>query len=652
MRLMYENGAYYTLSSFEEKDIAKQAGFRWDPGAKRWYTKDPEKARKLAQYAVDAQVRTSLEQVHQDREATKAMSRAATADLDVPVPEGLHLLPFQKAGVQFLLNKNRVLLADQMGLGKTIQAIGLLNSLPKMHRVLVVCPASLRLNWQREMQRWDVHAYTIGIANGSHWPCQGQEVTIINYDILTKHTGPLAAQWQCLIVDESHYGKNPKAQRSIALYTIKADRAIFLTGTPILNRPVEIWPALHYLDPGAWQNFFYFGKRYCDAHQEAVARRKIVWNFSGASHLEELQDKLRSTIMLRRLKQDVLTELPPKTRQVIEVPPNGLSGLVAHEQAMLARHMDVMVTLKAEVELAKASEDPDAYDQAVERLRNGMAVAFTEVATVRHATAVAKIPFVVEHLQNVLESEAKVVVWCHHHDVVAGIAAAFPEGSYVVFTGETPMKARQEAVDRFQNDPSCRLFIGSIAAAGVGITLTAASHEVFAELDWVPANITQAEDRCHRIGTVNPVLIQHLVLDGSLDATMAKTLVRKQEIIDRALDTEREELHIPLLPLSPQEEGTIFPSAKTVAQEAPGLSPATIALVHQGLQMLAGVCDGARRLDGAGFSKIDTHIGRSLAGALRLTPKQAVLGLRLIRKYKRQLPEEITMVLTTKEHNG
>jgi len=219
----------------------------------------------------------------------------------------------------------------------------------------------------------------------------------------------------------------------------------------------------------------------------------------------------------------------------------------------------------------------------------------------------------------------------------------------VKFDGRSSMQARQDAVDRFQNDPECKVFIGGIHAAGVGITLTAASIVVFGELDWTPGVISQSEDRCHRIGAVNPVLVQHIVLDGSIDATMAKTLIRKQDIIDRALDTEREELNIPLLPMKPEDEGAVFPSAKTIAKEAPDISPETIALVHEGLRMLAGMCDGARQLDGAGFSKIDTHIGHSLAGAMRLTARQAVLGLRLVRKYRRQLPEHITVVLARKE---
>jgi SWI/SNF-related matrix-associated actin-dependent regulator 1 of chromatin subfamily A len=153
----------------------------------------------------------------------------------------------------------------------------------------------------------------------------------------------------------------------------------------------------------------------------------------------------------------------------------------------------------------------------------------------RHATALAKVPLVVEHLVAALEESPKIVVFAHHRDVIAALAAEFP-GRVVTLTGNDSPEARQAAVDRFQTDPECSLFIGSITAAGLGLTLTAAAHVVFAELDWVPANMTQAEDRTHRIGQRESVLVQHIVLESSLDASMVRTLLKKQQVIDEAVD--------------------------------------------------------------------------------------------------------------------
>ena len=288
------------------------------------------------------------------------------------------------------------------------------------------------------------------------------------------------------------------------------------------------------------------------------------------------------------------------------------------------------------MELAKGGPE-DEYKHAVEALQAGARAAFTEMAKLRHDTALAKAPHVIAHIEDALEgSEGKVVLFAHHHDVVAALAEALGAQA-VVLTGETPFPARQAAVDRFQSDPACRVFIGSITAAGVGLTLTAASHVVFAELDWVPANITQAEDRLHRIGQTQAVLVQHLVLDGSLDATMARRLVDKQEVIDRALDhlTAQE----PVLPS--EEPATASTRREKIAAEAEGLTEVQVAAIHEGLQMLAGMCDGARLLDGAGFSKVDTRIGHALAECAVLSRRQAALGRHLLVKYRRQLPAEL-----------
>lgn len=477
---------------------------------------------------------------------------------------------------------------------------------------------------------------TIGIASSQEWPESG--IVIINYDILHKWQEKLqAVEWDLVIADEAHYIKNPKARRTKQVTSIKARRKVLLTGTPIVNRPVELWPLIHYLDPKRWKSFWSYAKTYCNAYYNGYG-----WDFSGASNLEDLQEKLRSTIMVRRLKADVLTELPPKRRQVIELPANGASKYIAAEQSAFSRYEEQLAKLKARVELAKACEDEEEYRQAVEALRNGARAAFDEISKLRHETALAKVPYVVAHLEDVLEAEQKVVVFAHHHDVIQSIATAF-EDIAVILTGEQSLEERQAAVDRFQNDPSCRLFVGSIQAAGVGITLTAARTVVFAELDWVPGNMTQAEDRCHRIGQQNSVLVQHLVLEGSLDASLAKTLVAKQEVIDRALDKASEITQVPLLP---QAAATETSTRKQIAEEAARLTAEQIGAIHSALRFLAEMdTDRARAINYAGFSKVDSEIGHKLAACSSLTPKQAALGRRIVLKYHRQLPEEMIALI-------
>ncbi|MHC4356630.1 MAG: C-terminal helicase domain-containing protein, partial [Planctomycetota bacterium] len=312
---------------------------------------------------------------------------------------------------------------------------------------------------------------------------------------------------------------------------------------------------------------------------------------------------------------------------------NGATKQVKAESEAASRHADKTAELQARIELAKASDDEEAYKAAVAELQEAARVMFTEMSRLRHETAVAKIPHVVEHVENAIGGSGKVVVFAHHKDVVNGLMDEFGDRA-VKLTGETPMAQRQEAVDRFQSDPTIQVFVGNIQAAGVGITLTAASHVVFAELDWVPGNITQAEDRCHRIGQTNSVLVQHLVFDESIDANMAHALTIKQDVLDRALD--RREAEVPVVPTTAKH---------ATEPKVPELSEDQVQAIHEGLQMLAGVCDGAWMRDDCGFNKIDTHIGKSLASASRLTQKQAALGYRLCRKYRRQLPEALLKTL-------
>lgn len=408
-----------------------------------------------------------------------------------------------------------------------------------------------------------------------------------------------------------------------------------MTGTPIPNRPIEGFPLFHYLAPDEFRSFFGYAKRYADAQNNGYG-----WDFSGSSNLGELQEKLRASIMVRRLKKDVLTELPAKRRAVIEISANGASKIVAAEQRAWQAHQDQIEALRIAVELAKASEDPAVYADAVDNLKEAAQAAFTEMSKLRHDTAVAKIPYVIEHLRNAIEDGSKVVAFAHHLDVIKALGDEFGSAAVSLYGGVS-MTDRQAAVDRFQSDPSCHVFIGGIIAAGVGSTLTAASHVVFAELDWVPGNVSQAEDRCHRIGQRNCVLIEHLVLEGSIDARMVHTLVAKQTVLDEALD--KEPAAEVIVPVAEEERGATESSTrKQIADAASTLTESEISEIHDKLRRIAGMCDGAQSLDGYGFNKMDAGIGHSLANCERLTSRQAALGAKLARKYRRQLGDAPT----------
>jgi SWI/SNF-related matrix-associated actin-dependent regulator 1 of chromatin subfamily A len=520
-----------------EYRMASAAGFLWDARRREYWTRDPDIAEKLKPFWGPS-VHRVFEIIQRKRLAVEE-SRAVDAAIHIPVPDGLAYLGYQRAGIDFANKRPATLLADEMGLGKTIQAIGAMNLDPTLRKVLIVCPASLKGNWLRELEKWLCNdRLSIGIAEGAYFP-KSADIAIINYDILQRHRLTIcAAEWDLLVADEAHFAKNSKAKRTKALFggivdhkrwsPPRARKRIYITGTPIVNRPAELWPIIHSLDPVAWSNWPEYMKRYCGGSDYGSA---------GEKNLEELQKRLRASIMIRRLKADVLTDLPPKLRQVIEIPANTpqLAALVHKQRSLWATHADGLSDLQAALARAQVSKDEAGYREAINALDRAIQVDFTELSKIRHETASAKIPFVVQHVRDCLESSDKIVLFAHHKDVIKALEQAF--GSIAVsLHGETKQVDRQRAVDRFQREAGVRLFIGGIIPAGVGITLTRASHVIFGELDWVPGNVTQAEDRCHRIGQRDSVLVQHLVLQGSVDAHMARIIIEKQEVIERALD--------------------------------------------------------------------------------------------------------------------
>ncbi len=553
------DGLFVLRSEYEERATPKAAGFRWhgercrrepcelcehEVGA-AWWTDDVLKALELSDHADDAlreriregagpatEARDREQEAARREEQKRKLARARTlkasrakdADLDVPRPPGADYLPYQRAAIAFALDREHTLLADEMGLGKTVEALGVVNADETARRVLVVCPASLKLNWARECERWLVGDRVVGVA-GRTYP-EDADVVIVNYEILGKWRAQLREPWDVLVVDECHYVKNKQAKRSKRLYALEARRKLFLTGTPILNRPVELWAIVNYLAPEEFPAFWPFAKRYCKP-----CKNRYGWDFGGADNLDELHERLCGTIMVRRTKAQVLDDLPPKRRQVIELASDGVSGLIAVETEAWEEHRRRLAELRA---IGRGKRG--ASDAEVAALRAGVNMAFGELAKLRQATALAKVPLVLEHIRAVLDDTGgKVVVFAHHRAVVAELAEPFDDVA-VTLTGDDDVATRQAAVDRFQEDPSCRVFVGSITAAGFGLTLTASSNVVFAELDWVPAHLTQAEDRTHRIGQRESVLVQHLVLQDSLDARMVGALLRKQRVIDEVVD--------------------------------------------------------------------------------------------------------------------
>jgi len=575
----------------------------------------------------------------EERKQSVEDSMAAGSDFYVPAPEGCEYLPYQLAAAKYAVRRSGTLFGDEMGLGKTIEAICVMNhmlSKGEFESALIVCPASLRINWMRELRKWLVKEFRISVIGIDDWPAK-PEIVVINYDRLHRFHEELRKRvWSVLVIDEAHYCKNPKARRTQqivgrrawkdqpAVAPIPAHVRLMMTGTPIVNRPKELWPLVHYLDPEYWNHGGHYMRRYCGGGWGPYG-----YQAEGARNLDELHRRLRESVLVRRLKADVLTELPPKRRQIIVLNANGASKVVRMEREIYERHERDMAEATLARETAETEED---YQRAAKRLQHLRKVMFEEISLVRHEVGLAKVPHVIEHLQN---TDGKVVVFAHHKDVLQKIAEEVGEGNYAMVTGDIEIRQRQAQVDLFQQDPSVRFFFGTIGAAGVGLTLTAASHVVFAELDWVPGNVTQAEDRCHRIGQLENVLVQHLVFDQSLDARMVEIIVEKQKIIEQALDkgsletTRPEEMDGSVLTADVESE--FKEKGEVITREQ-------INLVHAGLQFMAQLDpDHARAVNGVGFNKFDGYMGHELASRPALSVKQALYGRKLLKKYWRQI---------------
>lgn len=468
----------------------------------------------------------------EEREKSVESSKKSSSDFQVPCPKGLSYMPFQLAGIEYAFNHEKVLIADEMGLGKTIQAVGLINYL-KSQRVLVVCPASLKINWKREMEKWLVEDRSIEIQNGV-W--KETDICIINYEILSKHLEKIQKiKWDVLIGDESHYLKNYKAKRTKNFFSIKADRKVLLTGTPILNRPKELFSTLKDFKVYFVKNYFKFAERYCGGYQD-----RFGYYDRGATNTEELGRKLRETCMVRRIKSEVLSELPDKVRQIVELPTNGSSSQVNKEKKAYQDYNEKTKEIRKRLSILKKEnrQDSEEYRDAVREMKDRL-VDFTEISKLRHETALSKVEIASDMVAEAVNSSGSVIVFGHHKDVLQGIYSRLREKeiSCTVLTGDTPIEKRQQYVDDFQEGKT-QVFLGSIMACGTGLTLTKSSHEIFVELEWTPSVMEQAEDRAHRIGQKNSVLVQYLVFDGSIDSMLAKKLVEKEEIIESIMESE------------------------------------------------------------------------------------------------------------------
>jgi SWI/SNF-related matrix-associated actin-dependent regulator 1 of chromatin subfamily A len=342
---------------------------------------------------------------------------------------------------------------------------------------------------------------------------------VVPYSQLDK----VAGDFDLVIFDEGHYLANPKAQRTQYANTIKAGRKIILTGTPITSYPQQLWSLLSILDADTWgvteHDFKLFQNRYCAPRLTKVKTRqgwKQVYVYTGLSNGEELNRRLRSSVMVRRMKKDVLPELPAKTRRVVKLTPSN-TGIMSHWKP----------------------DSSDDYDTTIRKLRADK-IAFEEWSTARHKQGLNKVPAAAIYIRDMLKEVSCVIVFVHHRDVLNALHTLLYKEmlSVVCVHGDTPtndsIDGRKAQVESFQNGVAS-VILGTYGAMGTGWTMTRASTVVCVELPLTPGELSQAEDRAHRIGQQSNVDVHHLVEDGSIDATIVKLLLRKQAMMNEVL---------------------------------------------------------------------------------------------------------------------
>ncbi len=427
-------------------------------------------------------------------------------------------LAHQKEAIEKLAGSKRFILADDMGLGKTTSTIiAALETGAK--KILIVCPASLKINWQREIENYSDRS--VYISEGKNFSIE-HDFVIVNYDILKNFydlkdkDNSLITQgnFDLIILDEAHYVSNGQAARTklVNSFSKKCERVWLLTGTPMTNRPMNYFNLLSLIESPVSQNWMAYAIRYCQGYQFTAGTRKI-WNVTGASNLEELRDRT-SRQVLRRLKTEVL-DLPEK----IITP--------------------VYLRLKSKLYEGLMGEYYDWYNKNPDE-STSLTVQFSKLMKVRQVIAEEKIKDTIELAENILEQDKKVIIFTNFTETLNRIADHFGKQA-VKLDGSTPKPQRQYAVDQFQDNEKIKVFVGNVKAAGVGITLTAAEAVIINDLSFVPGDLAQAEDRAYRYGQKNSVSVYYPIFDNSIEAIIYDMVNQKKQNIGTVMGDNMDE---------------------------------------------------------------------------------------------------------------
>ena len=471
----------------------------------------------VAQFGVvvDSAGALVLDALREEHEAAVAAIRGSRATSGEPLHDvaavlGGELAPFQWAAVRYALDARRCFLADEQGLGKTVEALATLEA-DGAFPALVVCPAALKLNWQRETMHWLPHR-SVALIEGRVAVPPSADITILNYEIVAAHREALGRlKPRALVVDESHYVKNPQAKRTQAVRKLAASVVdgglrLALSGTPVLNHAEELVSQL----------------RVIDRLEDFGSGAQFARRFRGDQSEERLHWHLRRRCFVRRLKSEVLPQLPAKRQVVVPV---ALSNATEYRLA----EEDVIAWLRSQPLDLRELNAKIASTLRAQRL--------AQLGTLQRLAARGKLGAALSWIADFLASGEPLVVFARHVEVQEALIARFPDAVHLI--GRDSAAAREAAVQAFQRPDGPQLLVGATRVAGQGITLTRASNVAFLELEWTPAMHDQAEDRCHRIGQHDAVTAWYLLAADTIDETMAELIQRKRGVIAAVTDGRR-----------------------------------------------------------------------------------------------------------------
>ncbi len=423
------------------------------------------------------------------------------------------LFPYQKEFVAFAeKHKGAVLNADDMGLGKTLEAIAWLHLHQEIRPILIITPASLKLNWKKEYEKWTDET-SIQVLEGTKPYPITSKVVIINYDIVKNWMLKLIKHgFKMMILDEAHLIKNNSTLRTKAIKKIRKSipTLMALTGTPVESKPIDIYNAISLINPTIFPSYWDFVWKYCNPKNNGFG-----WDFTGSKNVAELHQKLVGTVMIRRLKKDVLPQLPEKIRSFIPIEIDNKPEYIKAENDFI-RYLDEQKGIVATEKMKKAEH-------------------LIKIEGLKQIAVKGKLKSTIDWIKNFLETEDKLVVVTSHGFALDVIYAAFP-GISVKLDGSVTGEKRQKVVEDFQTKPNINLFIMNLQAGGVGITLTAACNELIVELGWNPKQMDQVEDRVHRLTTTRGVNIYYALAAGTIEEKIAKILDAKRKVVDAVLD--------------------------------------------------------------------------------------------------------------------